>query len=235
MPTAQLAAIADRFRAIPRHVNPNVHALCDLVVVPTLREAIISNLLPPGFRLVEVTLAQQLKVSRTPVRESFAQLEREGLVTVLPRMGVFVREVSPLDVEEIYEVRAALESLAVSLATQRMSALGRAQLEVTVEAMRQRVEENDPVGYTEALDRFYALIMTLADNAALHRTHTGLLGPVRRLRRIAMSLPGRMRSSFDQAVLIKAAMENNDPAGAELVRVQLANARDAAKAVLSHD
>lgn len=233
MTTEQLAAIADRFRAIPRHASAGAHALCDLVVVPSLREAIISNLLPPGFRLVEVTLAQQLKVSRTPVRESFAQLEREGLVTVVPRVGVFVREVSPTDVEDIYEVRSALESLAVTLASGRITALGCAQLDETVEAMRQRVEENDPVGYTDALDRFYSLVMSLADNATLHRTHTSLLGPVRRLRRIAMSLPGRMRASFEQTVRIKVAIETRDPAGAELMRVQLANACAAAKAVLA--
>jgi len=229
----QLAAIADRFRAMPRHAVSGAHALCDLVVVPTLREAIIGNLLPPGARLVEISLAQQLKVSRTPVRESFAQLEREGLVTVVPRAGVFVREVSLTDVDEIYEVRAALESLAVSLATQRLGKVGRAQLDDVLEAMRARVEADDPVGYTEALDGFYSLVMSMADNATLHRTHTSLLGPVRRLRRIAMSLPGRMRASFEQSVRIKQAIESGDAAGgAELMRAQLANACEAAKAVL---
>ncbi|HEV7777143.1 MAG TPA: GntR family transcriptional regulator, partial [Luteibacter sp.] len=74
-----LAEIAERLRSTPRHVEGGTDALCDLVVVPALREAIVGNMMRPGERLTEVTLAARLKVSRTPVREAFAQLEREGL------------------------------------------------------------------------------------------------------------------------------------------------------------
>jgi DNA-binding GntR family transcriptional regulator len=124
-----LATIAQRLRSTPRHVEGGNDALHDLVVVPALREAIVGNLLAPGERLTEVSLASRLGVSRTPIREAFSQLEREGLVTVLPRVGVFVREVTARDVEETYTVRAALEALAVELATQRRTAVGTAQLD----------------------------------------------------------------------------------------------------------
>ncbi|HEY0191868.1 MAG TPA: GntR family transcriptional regulator, partial [Kofleriaceae bacterium] len=97
-----LATIAQRLRSTPRHVEGGNDALHDLVVVPALREAIIGSLLRPGERLTEVALANRLGVSRTPIREAFSQLEREGLVTVLPRVGVFVREVTARDVEETY-------------------------------------------------------------------------------------------------------------------------------------
>ncbi len=107
-------------------------SLSDGVVVPTLREAIVEGLLPPGSRLSEVLLAKQLNVSRTPMREAFSLLEREGLVTVVTRVGAFVRAVSARDVDEIYTVRAALESLAVSLAASKLTALGRAQLDEVV-------------------------------------------------------------------------------------------------------
>ncbi len=229
--TDPLTAIAERLHATPQ-TSRATDALCDQVVVPALREAIVGNLLPPGHRLTEIGLSQRLKVSRTPLREAFAQLEREGLVTVVPRVGVFVREVSLRDVEEIYEVRAALESLAVELATKRMTAIGHAQLDALVDTMHGRVAAGDPEGYTEALDGFYAAVMSLADNSALYQTHTGLLGPVRRLRRIAMSLPGRMQASHDQAVRIKEAMQRGDPAGPQLMREQLDNACQAAKTVL---
>lgn len=227
-----LATIARRLRATPRRAESGTDALRDLVVVPALREAIVGNLLKPGERLTEIALAERLGVSRTPLREAFAQLEREGLVTVLPRVGAFVREVTARDVEETYTVRAALEALAVQLATERRTALGTAQLDDVLADMAAAVEVADEVEYTAALDRFYAVMMTLADNATLHATHTSLLGPVRRLRRIAMSQPGRMAASYAQSVRIRDAIVSGDPRGPELMREQLVHACRAAMAVL---
>ena len=227
-----LTAIAERLRANRRPASGSGEALSDLVVIPALREAIVSNLLPPGERLTEVTLAARLNVSRTPVREAFAQLEREGLVTIVPRAAVFVREVCERDVEETYAVRAALESLAVELATKLRSPTAAARLDEVLDDMGAAVAAEDAVAYTDALDRFYATIMVLADNTTLYATHTTLLGPVRRLRRIAMSQPGRMEASHRQSLKIRDAIVNGDAAGPELMREQLANACHAAMDVL---
>ena len=134
-----LAAIAARLRKTPRHLEGGADALHDLVVVPALREAIVGNLLAPGERLTEVALAERLGVSRTPVREAFAQLEREGLVTLVPRAGAFVREVTLRDVDEIYTVRAALEGMAVELAARNITAVGRARIDDAVDAMRMSI------------------------------------------------------------------------------------------------
>ena len=230
--TDPLTAIADRLRAQRRTLPGNGEALSESVVVPALREAIVGNLLPPGERLTEVTLAARLNVSRTPVREAFAQLEREGLVTIVPRAAVFVRAVCARDVDEIYTVRAALESLAVELATRQRAPTAVARLDEVLADMRSAVDAHDPVRYTESLDRFYATIMELADNATLHATHTTLLGPVRRLRRIAMAQPGRMNASYQQSLKIRNAIVEADPTGPALMREQLANACRAAKDVL---
>ena len=227
-----LATIAQRLRSTPRHVEGGNDALHDLVVVPALREAIVGNLLKPGERLTEVSLAARLGVSRTPIREAFSQLEREGLVTVLPRVGVFVREVTARDVEETYTVRAALEMLAVELATQRRTPLGTAQLDDVLGDMHTAVEATDEVEYTAALDRFYTVVMTMADNSTLQSTHQSLLGPVRRLRRIAMTHPGRMKASYLQSVRIRDAIVNGDPSGPTLMREQLDHACQAATDVL---
>jgi DNA-binding GntR family transcriptional regulator len=228
----QLVAIATRYHATPRRDAAGPDALADLVVVPTLREAIVGNLLPPGSRLAEIALAAKLGVSRTPVREAFAQLEREGLVTIVARVGVFVRQVTVRDIDEIYTVRAALEGLAVELAARNIDAVGRARLDQAVAAMKARVDADDPVGYTQELDEFYATVMSLADNVVLHRTHDGLLGPVRRLRRIAMQREGRMRASYAQTERIRDALAAGDPRCVELMREQLVNACQAAKDAL---
>jgi DNA-binding GntR family transcriptional regulator len=228
-----LQSIATRYHTQMRLDASVADSLSEGVVIPTLREAIIESLLPPGERLSEVSLAQQLNVSRTPVREAFVQLEREGLVSVVPRVGAYVRAVTAREVDEIYTVRAALESLAVELAAANITLLGRARLEEVIEAMRACVEHDDPRLYVDELDRFYATVMMLADNPTLYSTHGTLLGPVRRLRRIAMARSGRMRASFCQSEKIMRAICERDPQVGALMREQLGAACTAAKDVLS--
>jgi DNA-binding GntR family transcriptional regulator len=232
MPDQALDAIGRKYHSRMRTVDAPSDSLSDGVVVPALREAIVEGVLAPGSRLSEVQVAKQLNVSRTPMREAFAQLEREGLVTVLPRVGAFVRSVTLRDVTEIYKVRMALECLAVQLAAERITALGRAQLDDVIGTMQASVTAQDPLAYVDALDRFYSIVMTLADNRTLQATHASLIGPVRRLRRIAMARGGRMRASFDQTVRIKEAIVSGDPAAQDLMREQLRGACEAATDVL---
>ena len=75
------------------------------IVFETLREAIINHVLKPGERLMEVRLAEEMGVSRTPVREAIRKLELEGLVDIVPRKGVYVAGISLKDVQEVFEVR----------------------------------------------------------------------------------------------------------------------------------
>jgi DNA-binding GntR family transcriptional regulator len=231
-PEQPLEAIGRKYHSKMRMVDASGDSLSDGVVVPALREAIVEGVLAPGSRLSEVQVAKQLNVSRTPMREAFAQLEREGLVTVVARVGAFVRSVTLRDVAEIYTVRAALECLAVQLCAENITTLGRAQLEDVIGEMRANVAANDPAAYVDALDRFYSIVMALADNRTLQVTHASLMGPVRRLRRIAMARGGRMRASFEQAVKIKDAISTGDKRVQDLMREQLRGACEAATAVL---
>ena len=94
----------------------------DSLVGDRLRQWIINGQLQPGTRLVETTLAAQLGTSRGPVREAIRMLEHEGFVTVLPRRGARVVEVSVEGALDIYDLRIALEGVASRLAAQRRSA-----------------------------------------------------------------------------------------------------------------
>ncbi|MFM0061405.1 GntR family transcriptional regulator [Paraburkholderia phytofirmans] len=228
-----LDKIGSKYHSRLRTIHASSGSLSEGVVVPALREAIVEGVLAPGSRLSEVQVAKQLNVSRTPMREAFAQLEREGLVTVLPRVGAFVRAVTARDVEEIYTVRAALECLAVQLASERITALGTAQLDDVVAAMQASANADDPASYVDALDRFYSIVMTIADNRTLQDSHAGLIGPVRRVRRIAMARGGRMQASFGQSVKIRDAIVNRASNVQDLMREQLAGACRAALDVLN--
>ncbi len=83
------------------------------IVYEKLREAILDGIIAPGERLSEVELAEQLAVSRTPVREAIRQLAETGLITLVPRRGAFVILLTTEDARHLYEVRTALELLAV--------------------------------------------------------------------------------------------------------------------------
>ncbi|MGK7947863.1 MAG: GntR family transcriptional regulator [Xenococcaceae cyanobacterium] len=87
-----------------------------------LRDSILSGELPPGSRLIETQLAQQLKVSRTPVREAIKQLQREALAVVDRNGGIRVMTISVVDAQQLYDCRIALEQLAVQKVCQQATA-----------------------------------------------------------------------------------------------------------------
>lgn len=76
------------------------------IVFETLREAIIQGRLRPGQRMMEIQLAEEMGVSRTPVREAIRKLELEGFVVMVPRKGAYVAGISVKDIVDVFEVRA---------------------------------------------------------------------------------------------------------------------------------
>lgn len=91
------------------------------VVFKSLRQAILTGQLKPGERLMEIPLSERLGVSRTPIREAIRKLELEGLVSMIPRKGAQVAQISIKDLKDVLEVRVSLDSLAVELACERIS------------------------------------------------------------------------------------------------------------------
>ncbi len=91
------------------------------VVFKTLRKAILTGELKPGERLMEIHLANRMGVSRTPIREAIRMLELEGLVTMIPRRGAEVSQITFKGLEDVLEVRGALDRLAIELACDRIS------------------------------------------------------------------------------------------------------------------
>ena len=91
------------------------------VVFKTLRQAILRGELKPGERLMEIKLANKLGVSRTPIREAIRKLELEGLVLMIPRRGAEVAEITEKSLNDVLEVRKALEELSVQLACERIT------------------------------------------------------------------------------------------------------------------
>ena len=91
------------------------------VVFNTLRQAILTGDLKPGERLMEIHLANKLGVSRTPIREAIRKLELEGLVTMIPRRGAEVAQITEKSMNDVLEVRRSMDALCVELACERIS------------------------------------------------------------------------------------------------------------------
>lgn len=124
-----------------------------------LMDAIVQGRLSAGQQLVEMELQNHLNVSRTPVREAFLILEREGFLQRIPRRGMFVRKVAKKDIEENLLVRANLEALAAELATPNMDSVELASMEETVVSMERVAEAEDFNSYVEYHDVFHRIFI----------------------------------------------------------------------------
>jgi DNA-binding GntR family transcriptional regulator len=133
-------------------------------VAAELRRTIQSGDIPAGTRLRQVDIAKRLGVSTTPVREAFALLEREGLITHTTHRGAIVFRPKVEDLRENYEMRIALESLAARIATTQISATQVAELKVLLDEMR---GVREPVTYAQFNRRFHMLIYVAADRPQL--------------------------------------------------------------------
>jgi len=112
-------------------------------VYESLRKSILHGKLKAGQRLIEEQLADQIGISRTPVREAFHKLERDDLVVRLPKGGFAVREFSKEDVEEIFGIRSALESYASYLATLHITSDKLSLLEKKIEESEKALDNGD--------------------------------------------------------------------------------------------
>jgi DNA-binding GntR family transcriptional regulator len=163
-----------------------------------LREQIISGHLTPGTELHEVALARSLGVSRGPVREALGRLATEGLVTIKPRRGAVVRALSNEEFIEAYQVREALEMMAVRLAVPKLTAEDLAAMERLIDEMASRGEAEDVQGFFEANTEFHQRFFEAAGNGMLSELYRQLRGQIDRHRLRSLELRGDLRRSIDE-------------------------------------
>lgn len=137
------------------------------VVFNTLRQAILRGDLKPGERLMEISLANKLGVSRTPVREAIHKLEQEGLVLMIPRRGAEVAQITEKSLRDVLEVRGALEELAVRLACERMTGQALGELNRAAERFEKTLGSSDITAVAEADVAFHDVIYMATDNQRL--------------------------------------------------------------------
>lgn len=148
-------------------MNVNEYLPLRDVVFKTLREAILKGNLAPGERLMEIQLANQLGVSRTPIREAIRKLELEGLVIMIPRRGAEVARITEKDLKDVLEVRTSLEELAISLACERISDASVEALKEALKNFKAAINGGDVTKIAESDVAFHDIIFAATDNARL--------------------------------------------------------------------
>lgn len=203
-----------------------------------LRNGILSGELPPDSRIKEQDMAARLQVSRTPVREALARLEQDGLVRRSPRRGAVVLSVGLDEIDEIYEIRAALEVLVARRACQRVTETEIEDLAHTLQRAQECLITDDFDGMIAANVRFHSLLhrssrsprlinllRTLEDRLFIFR-HKGLRYPgradagVRQHRELLESLKRR-----DVAEMCRLIEEHADGGRAAAVKIYMEEAR----------
>lgn len=136
-------------------------------VVTALREAIISGKLDFGTHLTEAELSSQMAVSRIPIREALRMLEQEGLVIRLPNRGCFVITFSPQDVEEVFSLRAALESMSFERAMNELEEADFAALQQIIRKQEESILAGDYASLANSDMQFHEYILRKTNHSRL--------------------------------------------------------------------
>jgi len=137
------------------------------VVFKTLRQEILTGKLKPGERLLEIHLGDRLGVSRTPIREAIRKLELEGLVTMIPRRGAEVANITEKSLQDVMEVRRALDVLAVELACERITKDEIDALKIACEEFEKATLTKNSTVIAKADVAFHDIIMSATGNDRL--------------------------------------------------------------------
>ena len=156
---------------------------------------IISGEFSGGDRLNEAELATRFGISRGPVREALRIIEREGLAVGIANRGVFVRRIDERAASDIYELRAALFSMAGWILAQTITPDCLGRLEAMVEEMQAAETADDLDAYYAGNLRFHAALVGETGNARLAEQYAGLIQELHLFRRRSLVAPGRMRRS----------------------------------------
>jgi DNA-binding GntR family transcriptional regulator len=179
-------------------------------VIDHLREEILSSRLAPGTELGEMALARSLGISRGPLREALGQLTAEGLVTIVPRRGAVVTRLTRREFIDAYQVREALESLALRLAVSRLSAQEKAELHRMCDQMEREAERGNTKRFLQINGEFHGLLVHASGNRKLEAVHGQLIAQMGRLMSKSAELRGGLVQSAAEHRAILAAIDAGD-------------------------
>ena len=196
-------------------------------VYNAIKENICNGLYEPGQRLQETELAASLQVSRSPVREALRQLAADGLVVELPNRGVFVRQFTPLDIEEIFDVRVLLESYCIQRSTQFMTPERMDELLGCLQQLTYYHGLGDMTRHIEADFQLHGLIIRLGGNHLVESLYQRVSAQIQQFRIYSLESKRRFRESLvEHTTIVHCILTGNTEEADRVNRRHLQLARD---------
>jgi len=186
------------------------YELLNQKVYRILKEAIIKGFLEPGTKLLENKIAEEMHVSRTPVREAMQKLVAEGFVKTTPNQTMVVTEVSLEDVKDVLQIRGVLEGLAGRIVAKKINEQGIDELENIVAQMSLHVSKKDLTSYCKVDDEFHNLILNVCGNKWIIQIRDNLGSFIYRFRIKSLSVPGRLKCSLEEHQKIMGSLKKHN-------------------------
>lgn len=185
-----------------------------------LKNAILNGVYKPGESLIEMKVAKEMGVSRTPVREAIRQLELEGLVSSIPNKGVIVEGVTEQDVEDIYTIRKMIEGLAARWAAEKITDEQLKEMKDVIELMEFYTEKGELDKLSELDTQFHDIIFRACNSRPLESVLTNFHHFIQRARFVSIKADGRASVSLEEHANIYNALASHDPDAAEKAMVR---------------
>jgi DNA-binding GntR family transcriptional regulator len=231
----RLTGSADAIATDPRRFAPITNRTLVDTVVETLRESILSGRFAPGERLVEAELARELAISRGPIREALALLEKDGIVVNLPRRGKFTTAFDVRTIDEIYSLRKVIEPYAVELIIASLSDAKRDALLESVAELRQAADAGDVLVLAERDIAFHNRLYDLAEHELLRKVWTeAMAGKLRMLLNVTVRTHQPTSTAENHRVIVDAMLDKNVRRSRALIADHIDDAWRRAKAALEH-
>jgi phosphonate utilization transcriptional regulator len=192
------------------------------VVQQELERRIVQGELPPGAKLIEAALAEELGVSRGPVREAFRMLEETGLVRQEKNRGVFVRSIPLDEALEIYELRAMMEEAVGRRLADGITPEQLRQVRAMVDAMERAVKAGDADGYHLLNLEFHDTLVAFAGNRKLIALYRRLINQLSLFRRLNLADSNQLpQSASEHRAIVKAIASGDAEAAGRALRLHV--------------
>lgn len=202
-----------------------------------IRDMLYNGKVRPGDRLNAEELAAQLHMSKTPVRDALQVLKVEGLVEVVPRVGVFVKKMTAQESADVYLLKQAVEPLAASLAAERGTERAHSDLRRMLRRLANAASRENVAKAEEAVNDIHQQLFDMSGSEVLRETFRVINGRVRLLRVQNMAQKGRLPNTLrHHEAVIKAVTSGDAASAARLMREHLDDASRALQvAIAEHD
>jgi len=176
-----------------------------------LKNKIIEGELEEGAKITEAEIANQMGVSKTPIREALRRLVIEGFITLHPNKRMTITKISPKDIKEVFQLRKVLNGLAARLVAEKITEDNIVKFNKIIQKMKSFARQNEIIKYSKCADGFHFLMMQLSGNERLEKLNNNLRDQAYRYRIKSLKEKGRIKESLKEHQKILDAFITRNP------------------------